>query len=47
MKLIGEQSGKEFKLCLIFSFLGRAFEMAAEKTKARSRHDHCEPAGNE
>ena len=26
------------------NFLGRAFEMAAEKTKARSRHDHCELA---
>lgn len=23
--------------------LGRAFEMAAEKTKARTRHDHCDP----
>ena len=21
--------------------------MAAEKTKARSRHDHCEPSGDE
>ncbi|XP_028400506.1 cell division control protein 45 homolog [Dendronephthya gigantea] len=26
------------------NFLGRAFEIAAEKTKTRSRHDHCEPA---
>lgn len=25
------------------NFLGRAFQMAAEKTKARTRHDHCEP----
>ena len=28
-----------------FSFLGRAFEMAAGKTKVRTRHDHCEPTG--
>lgn len=25
------------------NFLGRAFEMAAGKTKVRTRHDHCEP----
>jgi hypothetical protein len=29
----------------VVSFLGRAFEMAAEKTKARSQHDYFDPAG--
>lgn len=31
--------------CFSFSFLGKAFEMAASKTKSRTIHDHFDPAG--
>ena len=29
----------------LYSFLGKAFEMAASKTKSRTIHDHFDPAG--
>ena len=31
--------------CFSFSFLGKAFEMAASKTKSRTIHDHFDAAG--